>query len=154
MVHPHPPLRGPPSPVLGKANAKRKLLQICIHENDFMAIVKSLPQLNQSLPQGRGRGTAKRWMRMPLSKKQHSDKLQFIYFNKVAKGGETPFMLPLLGIHNYLTLSPRGVSLSRNTTLTVSSPDARIIPLDSIPQRVAGLRLATTMIFLPIRSSG
>ena len=55
---------------------------------------------------------------------------------------------------HYRTLSPSGVSGSRKTTRTVSSPDARIMPFDSMPQRTAGLRFATTMIFLPTRSSG
>ena len=55
---------------------------------------------------------------------------------------------------HYRTLSPSGVSGSRKTTRTVSSPEARIMPFDSIPQSTAGLRFATTMIFLPTRSSG
>ena len=54
----------------------------------------------------------------------------------------------------YLILSPRGVSLSRKITLTCSSPLAKIIPFDSIEQRVAGLRLQTSTIFLPISASG
>ena len=86
----------------------------------------------------------------PLEKAKHTHKLQFTTLQKEGKC----IAVPLPCIHNYLTLSPRGVSLSRNTTLTVSSPDARIIPLDSMPQRVAGFKFATTMIFLPIRSSG
>ena len=46
---------GPPSPALGKANAKRRLKHFCSREKDFMATVEDSPQLNQSLPQGRGR---------------------------------------------------------------------------------------------------
>ena len=54
----------------------------------------------------------------------------------------------------HLTLCPRGVSESRKTTLTSSSPEARSIPSDCTPQSVAGARFATTMIFLPISCSG
>ena len=81
-----------PSPALGKANAKRNLMQFCSREKDFMATVGSAAQLNQSLPQGRGRGTAvgfpeasvralgvrtRRWMRMHRLVLQHPYKSKF-----------------------------------------------------------------------------
>ena len=81
-----------PSPALGKANAQRNLMQFCSREKDFMATVGSAAQLNQSLPQGRGRGTAvgfpeasvralgvrtRRWMRMHRSDLQQFYKSKF-----------------------------------------------------------------------------
>ena len=58
---PHPPRsRGALVAVLTleKAYAKRDCLQFCSREKDFSATDKDAPQLNLSLPQGRGRGTA------------------------------------------------------------------------------------------------
>ena len=80
--------------------------------------------------------------------KKVSDKSQFINLHFQTKGRKlSPFCY-------YLILSPRGVASSRKITLTCSSPLANIIPLDSIPQSVAGLRLVTRTIFLPTSWSG
>ena len=89
--------------------------------------------------------------RMGFQKRAAASALEFF--------GEPTVVVVRVGVEehggaHHRTLSPRGVSGSRKTTRTCSSPDARIMPFDSMPQRTAGLRLATTMIFLPIRSSG
>ena len=72
--------------------------------------------------------------------------------------GETVVVIMGMGVEkshgSHRTRSPSGASSARNTTRTSSSPDARIIPFDSMPHSTAGFRLATKMIFLPMRASG
>ena len=58
--------------------------------------------------------------------------------------------------HSYEIVAPSAISskVDNNDNLPSLSSAASIIPLDSIPLNLTGLRLVITITFLPIKSSG